>query len=408
MKNIPIMKPYFDDAEAKAAAEALASGWVAQGPRVAEFEKAVAAHEHAAFGVATTSCTTALHLLSVVMGFGPGQDVLVPSFTFVATGNAVEYTGANAVLVDVNPVTFNIDVSKLDLFVAISYIQRDNVWYNRKNGNRLSGIVPVNEFGLCADIPAVNAFAKKYGLKVIEDSACALGAKIGDTFEGGFGNPSAVSFHPRKSITTGEGGMALVNDAEMAEHLRQLRTHAASISEVQRNAGKGYLLPEYNELGFNYRMTDIQAAVGLAQIKKLDTIAERRKALAARYDKLLPQAVPFLRLPSAPEGYTHSYQSYCCMVEPEKIDRDDVDSANLFRNQWMDQLEQHGVATRQGTHALHTLGYYAKKYGYQHNDLPGAYACDRLSIAIPLYVTLTEEDQDYVIEKMAELSKALI
>ena len=408
-RKVPIMKPYFDDEEAKAAAEALASGWVAQGPRVAEFEKAVAAHEGCAFCVATTNCTTALHLLMVAMGFGPGQDVIVPSFTFVATGNAVEYTGANAILADVDPVTFNINVKLLDSFVAERYDERDGQWFNKKTGNRLTGIVPVNEFGLCADIPAVNDFAKRHGgLKVIEDSACALGAKIGGTHQGGFGNPSAVSFHPRKSISTGEGGMALINDPALAEHVRQLRSHAASVSEVQRNAGKGYLLPEFNELGFNYRMTDIQGAIGCAQVKKLDWITERRAELAHRYDKLLPEAVPWVRTPHVPDGYTHIYQTYCTMLIPEAVRCQTVDEANAFRNEWMDQLEQAGIATRQGTHALHTLGYYVGKYGYKHEDLPGAYACDRLSLAIPLYVEMTEEDQDYVIQEMRRIALEMI
>ena len=402
------MKPYFDEEEAKAAAEALASGWVAQGPRVAEFEKLVAAHEGCAFGVAATNCTTALHLLMAAMGFGPGQDVIVPSFTFVATGNAVEYTGASAILADVDPVTFNINVPLLYELVEKRYEAKGGTWVNRESGNRLTGIVPVNEFGLCADIPAVNEFAERYGLKVIEDSACALGAKIGDTHQGGFGNPSAVSFHPRKSISTGEGGMALINDPELADHVRQLRSHAASVSEVQRNAGKGYLLPEYNELGFNYRMTDIQGAIGCAQMKKLDFITARRAELARRYDRLLPEAVPCVRTPFVPEGYTHIYQTYCTMVIPEAVKCNTVDEANAFRNEWMDRLEQNGIATRQGTHALHTLGYYVKKYGYLHEDLPGAYASDRLSLAIPLYVEMTEDDQDYVIEQMAEISRELL
>ena len=206
MKNIPIMKPYFDEDEAKEAAAALASGWVAQGPRVAEFEKAVAAYEGNAYGVAVSSCTAALHLGMIALGFGPGDDVLVPSYTFVATANAVEYTGATAVLVEVDIRTYTIDVSWTEDFIQSHYEENEGRWINRQSGNRLVGIVPVNEFGLCADIPAVNALAKRYGLKVFEDSACALGAKIGETHEGCFGNPSAVSFHPRKSITTGEGG----------------------------------------------------------------------------------------------------------------------------------------------------------------------------------------------------------
>ena len=231
---------------------------------------------------------------------------------------------------------------------------------------------------------------------------------IGDTHQGGFGNPSAVSFHPRKSISTGEGGMALINDPDLADHVRQLRSHAASVSETQRDAGKGYLLPEYNELGFNYRMTDIQGAIGCAQVKKLDFIAGRRAELAHRYDRLLPDAVPWIRTPFVPEGYTHIYQTYCTMLIPEAVGCGTVDEANAFRNEWMDRLEQNGIATRQGTHAVHTLGYYVKKYGYRHEDLPGAYACDRLSLALPLYVEMTEDDQDYVIGLMRSIALDLL
>lgn len=408
MRNIPIMRPYYDDAEAKAVAETLSSGWVAQGPRVAEFEKKVAEHEGCKFGVATTNCTTALHLLFLSVGFGAGQDVLVPSFTFVATGNAVEYTGAQAVLVDVNTKTFDIDVPLLEHFIQERYTEKEDGWFNKKTGNRLSGVVPVNEFGLCANIPAVNNLAKKYRLIVVEDSACALGAMINGIHQGGFGNPSAVSFHPRKSISTGEGGMILCNDQSIADHARKLRSHAASISEVQRNLSKGYLLPEFNEIGYNYRMTDIQGAIGIEQMKKLDWIAEKRAYYANRYSRLLPQVISFLDTPFVPEGYTHAWQTYCTMVNIDKIGRNTVSEGNVFRNELMDQLEQNGIATRQGTHALHMLGYYRDKYGYSYEDLPNAYTCDRLSIALPLYVQMTEEDQDYVIEKIALIGSSLL
>lgn len=405
MKNIPIMKPYFDDDEAKEVAAALASGWVAQGPRVAEFEKAVAAHEGATFGIATSNCTTALHLCMIAMGFGTGDDVIVPSYTFVATPNAVEYTGATAVFTDVDLQTYNIDIEKTRSLIEEKYIRQGDIYRNRLTGNRLAGIVPVNEFGLCADIPAVNAIANDYHLRVIEDSACAFGAKIGDRHEGGFGNPSTLSFHPRKSISTGEGGMILTNDPDFADHVRKLRSHAASLSEIQRHHSKGYLLPEYNEIGFNYRMTDFQGAVGVAQMRKIDFITQKRAELAARYDRLLPNAVSFLKTPFVPQGYTHIYQTYACMIDLEKLGFGTIEEGNRFRNEWMDRLENHGIATRQGTHATHTLGYYRKKYGYQNMDLPNAYACDRLSIALPLYVELSDEDQDYVIENLAELSK---
>ncbi len=403
MRQIPIMKPFFDSREAELVAETLKSGWVAQGSRVAEFEKLVAAHEGVAYGIATTSATTALHLLMREMGFGPGDDVIVPSFTFVATPNAVEYTGATSVLVDVDPATFNLSIPFLVKFLAANYLKEEKVFRNIRTGNRLAGIVPVNLFGLCADIPEINRIARDYGMRVVEDSACAFGAKIGEIHEGGFGNPSALSFHPRKSITTGEGGMILTDSQSMAEHLRQIRSHAASLSETQRHLAKGYLLPEFNEIGYNYRMTDIQAAVGVAQMEKIEFITAERMKLAARYDRILPERVPWLTPPSVPAGYTHVYQTYCCMVDLAALGLETVADGNAFRNRVMDRLELNGIATRQGTHATHMLGVYRDKYGYEPEDLPGAYACDQLSIAIPLYVGMTEEEQDIV---LAEIIKA--
>lgn len=408
MKQIPIMKPYFDQREVDAVAEALKSGWVAQGPRVAEFEKRVAAHEGIAHGIATTSCTTALHLLAVALGFGSGDDVLVPSFTFVATPNSVEYTGATAVLIDVDPATFNVSIPWLETFLEKNYrAESEGAFVNIRTGNRLAGIVPVNLFGLCADIPAINRIAAQYNMKVIEDSACAFGAAIGDTHEGAFGNPSALSFHPRKSITTGEGGMILTDDDELAAKVRILRSHAASLSETQRHLAKGYLLPEYNEIGFNYRMTDIQGAVGIAQMDKIDEITAARRRLAARYDRILAEKVPWLITPIVPDGYFHVYQTYCCRVNLSTLGLETIEAGNEFRNKVMDRLETNGIATRQGTHATHTLGYYRDRYGYEFYDLPGSYESDRLSIALPLYVELSDEDQDHVVNELIRAAAGL-
>ncbi len=404
-RSIPIMRPFFDEAEAQAVAQTLASGWVAQGPRTTEFEQAVAAYTGNTFAIATTNCTTALHLCMLGMGFGPGMDVLVPSFTFVATPNSVEYTGARAVLTEVSQGTYNIDLAWTEAYVSEHYQPSDDSWIHRGTGNRLAGIVPVNLFGLCADLPAVNDFAKKYNLRVVEDSACALGAKIGEVHQGGFGNPSTLSFHPRKSITTGEGGMILTNNAVFADHVRRLRSHAASVSEVQRHRSAGYLLPDYDEIGFNYRMTDIQAAVGLAQVQKLELITSERIRLAARYDRLIQEQVPFLKTPQVPAGYTHIYQTYACMIDLEALGLETVEEGNRFRNRLMAELDKVGIATRQGTHATHLLGYYREKYGYQPDDLPGAKACDRLSLALPLYVQFSEPDQDFVVSQLAELGE---
>jgi perosamine synthetase len=407
MKSIPIMKPYFTQDEEEGVKQALLSGWVAQGPRVAQFEQMVAAAENAAYGIAVTSCTTALHLALVAMGVTVGMDILVPSFTFVATANAVEYTGARAILLDVTTDTYTLRTDTLEQFIKEHYRKSDNGWFSLDNGNRLFGIIPVHLFGLCADIHTVNIIAKKYDMRVLEDSACALGAKINGVHQGSFGNPSCLSFHPRKSITTGEGGMVLTNDDDFAQKLYQLRSHAASVSEIKRHAGKGFLMPEYNVIGYNYRMTDIQAAVGIAQMKKLDYIVSRRCELAARYNRILSCTVDFLSTPTVPEGYFHAYQSYVCMIKPEALGIETVDKGYEWRNELMNLLEQNGIATRQGTHAVHTLGYYRDKYGYHSNDLPGAYACDHLSIAIPLYVQMTEDEQDYVIEQLFKLSKQI-
>jgi perosamine synthetase len=408
MKNIPIMIPYFTDEEIQQIQDVLQSGWVAQGPKVAEFEKAIAEYEKVKYAIATTSCTTALHLLMVCMGLSEQHEVIVPSFTFVATANAVEYTGATPVLADVYTDTYNINVEWVQSLIENNYENKNGLLVNKQNGKILFGIVAVNLFGLCADIPKLNDLASQYGIKIIEDSACALGSSINGVHEGGFGNPSCLSFHPRKSITTGEGGMILTDDAELAETLRKMRSHGASVSEINRHSNKGYLLPEFNDLGFNYRMTDIQAAVGVAQIRKYDYILAERQNRAKLYDKLIKDnKISYLKSPHVPQGYLHSYQSYVCMIDFKTLGLNDVDQGNEIRNKLMGILDDMGIATRQGTHAVHTLGYYKDKYGYKYNDLIGAYECDKLSLTLPLYIQMTNDDQIRVIEAIENTMKKL-
>lgn len=400
MTKYPVTKPFFSDEEIKLISESLDSGWVAQGPKVAEFEKHVASHEGVNEGVATTSCTTALHLAMIAEGLGPGMDVIAPAFTFVATENAIIMTGATPILCDINKETFNIDTTQLERIVEEDYEKKDGRLINKKSGNTLWGFVPVHEFGLCCDILEVNRIASKYDLKVIEDAACALGAKIGEKNQGAFGNASCVSFHPRKSITTGEGGMILTDDSMLAKRMRELRTHGSTVSAVDRDKGKGFLLPEFNEAGYNYRMTDIQGAMGLAQIKKLDMIiAEKRKG-AAIYNDLIEKMIPEFITPIEPEGYYHTYQSYVCMLDIEKLGIDSIEMGGEFRNVLLQKLEDIGIATRQGTHAVHTLGYYKNRFGYKPEDYMNAYACDHLSITLPLYVSLTKDDQQCIIESI--------
>ena len=403
MKKIPVTTPYFDGEEQKAAAEAISSGWVAQGPRVAEFEKQIAAHEGIKEGVATTSCTTALHLAMVAQGLGPGMDAIAPAFTFVATENAIVAAGATPVMTDIHQETFNIDVEKTREIIETRYVKKDGKLVSKETGNTLWGIVPVHEFGLCCEIDGINAIAKEYGLTVIEDAACALGAKIGERHEGGFGNTSCVSFHPRKSITTGEGGMVMTDDPALAKRMRELRTHGSTVSADARDKGKGFLLPEFPEAGYNYRMTDINAAVGLAQIKKLDFIIEEKRKRAALYNEIIRARLPELITPTEPEGWFHTYQSYVCMLDYKRLGKKSIAEGGAFRNELLQKLEDLGIATRQGTHAVHMLGYYRNRFGYKPEDFVNAYACDHLSITLPLYIGITDEDQEYVIETTKKL-----
>lgn len=398
MKKIPVTKPYFTEEELSMVKEALDSGWVAQGPKVAEFEKRIASHENIAEGVATTSCTTALHLAMVAQGMKAGMDVIVPAFTFVATENAIVETGAVPVMVDIKQETFNIDPAQVEKAIQSGYHQQDGKLVNKETGNILWGIVPVHEFGLCCEINEINRIAKKYQLQVIEDAACALGAKISEVHQGGFGNTSCISFHPRKSITTGEGGMILTDDTGLAKRMRELRTHGSTVSADARDKGKGFLLPEFPEAGYNYRMTDIQGAIGLAQARKLDFIIEEKRKGAAVYDRLIPDKLPEFITPEEPAGYFHTYQSYVCMLNLTVIGRKNTAEGGKFRNELLQRLEDKGIATRQGTHAVHMLGYYKDRFGYKPEDFPNAYACDHLSITLPLYAGITEGEQEYIIE----------
>jgi len=406
MKEIPVIIPYIGEEENEEVKKVLTSGWVAQGPKVKEFEEKVAKYENTTYGIATTSCTTALHLGLIALGVGEGQDVLVPAFTFVATANAVLYTGATPILVDVNPNTYNVNVDEIEKTIQNNYELKQKKLINKNTGNQLTTIVPVNLFGLCADLPRVNEIAKKYNLKVLEDSACAFGAKIGDKFESEFGNPTCLSFHPRKSITTGEGGMILTNSEEIYNITTKLRSHGASKSEVARHKSAGYLLPDFNDLGYNYRMTDIQAAVGVAQLGKMTFITETRRSKADYYRKLL-EKVDFITPPEVPDGYYHTYQSFVCMIDHEKLNMS-IEEAAIFRNDLMQKLEERKIATRVGTHAVHMLGYYKEKFDYEKTDFMGAYKADQLSITLPLYVQMSDEDQEYVINNILEIKQELM
>ncbi|MBX3228443.1 MAG: DegT/DnrJ/EryC1/StrS family aminotransferase [Labilithrix sp.] len=375
--NIPVTKTVLGEEEIKAVAERLLGGWVVQGPKVREFEELFAAYAGTRFARATTSCTTALHLGLLTLGVGPGDEVIVPAFTYVASANAVVYCGATPVFVDIDLSTFDVDVSKIEAKIT----------------PKTKAIMPVHEFGLAADMDAILAIAKRHDIPVIEDGACATGTRYHGKHVGGFGKVGCFSFHPRKAITSGEGGMITTDDEAIATRLEVLRSHGASMSDLARHekGGASFALPEFDELGFNYRMTDIQAAIGVEQMKKLPWILSARQARAKRFNELLA-GIPGLTLPRTPEGYEHAFQSYVAIVEKSHEDRDRIALA----------LQAKGIATRQGTHAVHALGYYRAKYGTKIEDCPMAWKADRQSMTLPLYATMTDEEQDYVVRCVRE------
>lgn len=382
---IPITRAVFDDDEARAVADVLRSGWVVQGPRVAEFEAGFRAFTGLPEAVACTSCTTGLHLALVAEGIGHGDEVIVPSFTWVASANAVIYTGATPVFADVSLDTFNVTAEEIE----------------RRITPRTRAVMPVHLFGLAAEMDPILELGRRRGLAVIEDSACALGTLYGGRHVGALGSGGAFSFHPRKAITTGEGGMYTTADPGKAARARSLRDHGAAKSDHARHTAKGAaLLPVFDMVGYNYRMTDLQAAVGVAQLGKLPRVLAARIARAKRYDTLLA-GMPDLALPVEPAGHRHSYQSYVCRLRTEGVSEPAIAAGHARRNELMEALEADRIATRQGTHAVHLLGFYARTYGLAPMDYPAAYAADRLSLSLPLYADMTDEEQDRVVERLA-------
>lgn len=390
---IPISKPYFDDEDKKGILEPLESGWVVQGPKVNAFEGKFANFTKSKFAIATSNCTTALHLGLVALGIQRGDKVIVPSFTYVASANAIEYIGAIPVFCDIDLTTFNIDIQQL---IKIIEEQKD-----------IKAIMPINLFGLCADMIKIMEIAKKYNLKIIEDSACGFDSWIGDRHSGTFGDCGCFSFHPRKAITTGEGGMLITDNEEIALKVKMLRDHGAGKSDLQRHNDKnGFLLPNFDVLGYNYRMTDLQGALGNSQMDKAGEIMQERRNIAKQYDSAL-SGVEQLILPSTPKGYIHSYQSYVCIFggkeSLESCNIHTIDSINEKRNLFMRELENKGIATRQGSHAVHTLGYYKNKYHIAEKDYLQSYKADRLSVSLPLYPQMTEIELEYVVKTIKEI-----
>jgi perosamine synthetase len=372
--EIPFSRPEFDESEARAVADVLASGWVSQGPRVAQFEELFADRIGVGQAVATTSCTTALHLALVVAGIGPGDEVICPSYSFIATANAILYAGATPVFADIEPDTWNLDPEDVEQRVT----------------PRTKLILAVHQVGLAADVDRLAGIADGH-LTIIEDAACAVGSTYRGRPVGSSGNLACFSFHPRKTISTGEGGMLTTDDAGIAERARRLRSHAASVSALSRHEAKGVVFEEYRELGYNYRMSDLQAAVGVEQLRKLDHLLARRRAVADRYNAAFA-SLPEVNIPATPPYAGHAYQSYGLYLASHcRCGRDDL----------LRELAGLGISCRRGIPPIHLEPLYASRYGPI--SLPVTEEIAARSLFLPIFASLSDADQRRVIDAVVSI-----
>ena len=371
MSRINVMQPWLGEEEVAAVAEVIRSGWVAQGPRVAEFESAFAASQQAAYAVAVSNCTTALHLALVVAGIGPGDDVVVPSFSFVATANAPVYVGARPVFADVDPATGNLTPDTIAAVITA----------------RTRAVIAADQGGVPLDLPrparAVRpARHRGHRGRRVRCGIHAYGRPVGAGAE-----IAAWSFHPRKLLTTGEGGMLTTSRPEWADRARRLREHAMSVSAAERHASVLAPAESYDEVGFNYRMTDLQAAIGLVQLGRLPELVARRRQLAKTYATAIDD-LPGLRIVADPDWGTTNYQSCWVEVGPDHpLDREGV----------LAHLAEAGISARRGIMAAHRHPAHAGREGA---PLPVTERLTDSTLILPVFHQLTESEQDRVIDAL--------
>ena len=372
---IPIAKPYLNQEDAQAAYDVIMSGWITQGPRVQEFEEKFAAYTGAKHAVAVSNCTTGLHLAMIVAGIGSGDEVICPSMSYIATANSIMYVGAKPVFAEVHPETYNLDVADAEQRIT----------------SKTKAILLVHQIGMPADIDAFRALCDKHNLVLIEDAACAAGSSYKGKKIGSHSDLVCFSFHPRKVISTGDGGMVTTNNEAFAERMKLLRQHGMSVNAGARHGATKIIFEDHLEVAYNYRMTDIQAAVGIRQLEKLDWIVEERRKIAQRYLTELAD-IACIRLPKEESGYFTNWQSFSIYLKPE---------APLTRNELMQALLDKGIASRRGVMTSHRETAY-KEY-CRDLSLPRTEdACDR-SIIIPLYVPMKDNEVTTIILTLQSL-----
>lgn len=369
-----LTQPYFDENELIKVKECLNSKWVTQGSMTEQFERLFMEKHGGRYAIAVCNCTAGLHMAMMALGIGDGDEVLVPAYTWITSANCIEYVGAKAVFVDVSSNNFNMDPDKM----------KDAI------NEKTKAIVVVHEFGCAAPMDEIMEIAIKHNLKVVEDCACAIGTSYKGKPVGTFGDIGVFSFHPRKVITTGEGGMCITANAELAKRLDSLRNHGVYADATDERYGNPFYMGEYNILGYNLRLSDIQAAVGIAQMDKLEMLLAERRKCAANYIELLKECVE-VKVPEHDDIYGSTFQSFVILLDKGK---------EKVRDKVMLMLQKEGIQTKQGTHAVHRLGYYKEKYHLNAEDYPVAAYCEDCSITLPIFPGMAEENQKFIVEKL--------
>ncbi len=378
--RINITEPSFDETEIEMVRAALASKWVTQGPMTERFEAMIAANQKSAFAMACTSCTSGLHLATMALGLGPGDEVIVPAFTWITSAHSAEYVGAKAVFADIDLDTFNINPKALEAAIT----------------PRTKAVVAVHLFGLAAPMDEIRAICAPRGIRIIEDAACAIATTYKGEPVGALGDLGCFSFHPRKVVTTGEGGAVTTNDPALAAIVMSLRNHGTTgLPSAEIEPHGPWTMGTFDRLGFNLRLSDIQAAVGVAQMGKLEKLVADRRATAKRYTAML-RDMNDLVLPVNGDAEGHTYQSYVIRL---------VDGGRKRRNKVMQAMALAEIQCRPGTHAVHRLGYYREKYALKPEQFPMASTAEDTTITLPIVPFMRHSDQDRVVKTLSQALK---